>query len=101
MGTVFQVPWTRITDWDAAVADLRAADIRLAALALRDDAVSLDAYAKNRPERVALMMGSEGEGLSADALANADAIVTIPMTGGVDSLNVAAAAAVALWAMKP
>lgn len=101
MGTVFQVPWTRITDWDAAVADLRAADIRLAALALRDDAVSLDAYAKNRPERVALMMGSEGEGLSADALASADAIVTIPMTGGVDSLNVAAAAAVALWAMKP
>ncbi|HZU92400.1 MAG TPA: TrmH family RNA methyltransferase, partial [Microbacterium sp.] len=50
--------------------------------------------------RVALMMGSEGDGLSAAALASADAVVTIPMTGGVDSLNVASAAAVALWALS-
>lgn len=100
MGTVFQVPWTRMDDWDAGVADLRAAGVRLAALALSDDAVPLDVYARDRPPRVALMMGSEGDGLSAAALACADTVVTIPMTGGVDSLNVASAAAVALWALK-
>lgn len=101
MGTVFQVPWTRMTDWEAAVADLRGAGIELAALALSDDAVSLDDYAVRRAPRVALMMGSEGDGLTPAALSAADVIVTIPMTGGVDSLNVASAAAVALWALRP
>lgn len=100
MGTVFQVPWTRITDWDTAIADLHAADFDIAALALRDDAVTLDAYAADRPARVALVMGSEGDGLSREAMQGADTIVTIPMSGGVDSLNVASAAAVALWSMK-
>jgi tRNA G18 (ribose-2'-O)-methylase SpoU len=100
MGTVFQVPWTRITDWDQAVADLHAARFDIAALALRDDAVSLDAYVADRPERVALVMGSEGDGLSRTVMDRADTIVTIPMSGGVDSLNVASAAAVALWAVK-
>lgn len=100
MGTVFQVPWTRITDWESAVADLHAARFDIAALALRDDAVTLDAYAAERPERVALVMGSEGDGLSREAMSGADTVVTIPMAGGVDSLNVASAAAVALWAMK-
>jgi len=101
MGTVFQVPWTRIQDWDRAVADLHLAGIELAALALRDDAVPLDVYAAGRPSRVALLMGSEGDGLSAEALSAADTIVTIPMKDGVDSLNVAAAASVALWALRP
>lgn len=100
MGTVFQVPWTRINDWESAVADLHAARFDIAALALRDDAVTLDAYAADRPERVALVMGSEGDGLSREAMSGADTVVTIPMAGGVDSLNVASAAAVALWAMK-
>lgn len=100
MGTVFQVPWTRITDWESAIADLHAAKFDIAALALRDDAVTLDAYAVERPERVALVMGSEGDGLSREAMDGADTVVTIPMSGGVDSLNVASAAAVALWAMK-
>ncbi|NJI59217.1 RNA methyltransferase [Microbacterium oxydans] len=100
MGTVFQVPWTRITDWDAAVADLHAARFDIAALALRDDAVTLDAYVADRPERVALVMGSEGDGLSRTVIDSADTVVTIPMSGGVDSLNVASAAAVALWAVK-
>lgn len=100
MGTVFQVPWTRITDWDSAVADLHAAHFDIAALALRDDAVTLDAYVADRPERVALVMGSEGDGLSRTVLDHADTVVTIPMSGGVDSLNVASAAAVALWAVK-
>lgn len=100
MGTVFQVPWTRIDDWDAAAAELRASNVELVALALDERAVSLDAYVLDRPERVALMMGSEGDGLSQEALDSADRLVTIPMYGGVDSLNVASAAAVALWALK-
>jgi tRNA G18 (ribose-2'-O)-methylase SpoU len=100
MGTVFQVPWTRITDWESAVRDLHATGFDIAALALRDDAVPLDAYSAGRPERVALVMGSEGDGLSRAAMEGADTVVTIPMSGGVDSLNVASAAAVALWAMK-
>ena len=61
----------------------------------------LDAFAAARPDQVALALGSEGDGLSRHALASADTIVTIPMAGGVDSLNVASAAAVALWALRP
>jgi len=99
MGTVFQVPWTRIVEWDSAIADLHAAGFDIAALALREDAVTLDAYVADRPERVALVMGSEGDGLSRTVIDAADTIVTIPMAGGVDSLNVASAAAVALWAV--
>lgn len=99
MGTVFQVPWARIGDWTSAVADLHEAGFEVAALALSDDAVPLREYAANRPDRVALVMGTEGDGLSRDALDAADAVVTIPMRAGVDSLNVASAAAVALWAL--
>lgn len=98
-GTVFQVPWTRIDDWGAAVAVLRASGFEVAALALSDDAVALGAYTATRPEKVALLLGTEGAGLSRAALDAADAVVTIPMRGGVDSLNVASAAAVALWAL--
>lgn len=99
MGTVFQVPWTRIGEWADAAHQLHAHGFEIAALALRDDAVPLDDYAASRPDRIALLMGTEGEGLSADALAVADRVVTIPMGGGVDSLNVASAAAVAVWAV--
>ncbi|HWK77563.1 RNA methyltransferase [Microbacterium sp.] len=99
MGTVFQVPWTRIDETSAGLEELRSAGFAIAALALSDDAVPLDAYAADRPERVALLLGTEGDGLSHMALEAADAIVTIPMRGGVDSLNVASAAAVALWAL--
>ena len=63
--------------------------------------MALDAFAAARPEQVALVLGAEGDGLSRNALASADTIVTIPMAGGVDSLNVAAAASVALWALRP
>ncbi|WP_336633159.1 MULTISPECIES: TrmH family RNA methyltransferase [unclassified Microbacterium] len=105
MGTVFQVPWTRLPEdglggWRTGIDDLRAAGLHVAALALADDAVSLDDFAARRPAQVALVLGSEGDGLSARALAAADTVVTIPMTGGVDSLNVASAAAVALWALS-
>lgn len=99
MGTVFQVPWTRIPDWESAVADLHASGFDIAALALSDEAVTLGEYVAARPERVAVVMGSEGDGLSRTALEQADTVVTIPMSGGVDSLNVASAAAVALWAL--
>ena len=99
MGTVLQVPWTRIPEWDEAAPILHDAGFEIAALALADDAVELGAYADSAPERVALVLGSEGDGLSRRALAAADTVVTIPMLHGVDSLNVASASAVALWAL--
>jgi tRNA G18 (ribose-2'-O)-methylase SpoU len=100
MGTVFQVPWTRLPEWTEARGILHDAGLQLAALALADDAVPLDEFAANRPERVALLLGAEGDGLSRRALAAADTVVTIPMAGGVDSLNVAAASAVAIWELR-
>ncbi|GAB3450641.1 RNA methyltransferase [Phycicoccus ginsengisoli] len=101
MGTVFQVPWTRIAPWPAAIADLQAQGFTVATLALADDAVSLDELAAAPPERLALVLGTEGDGLSHHTLEAADLTVTIPMAGGVDSLNVAAAGAVAAWALRP
>ncbi|WP_127475249.1 TrmH family RNA methyltransferase [Microbacterium sulfonylureivorans] len=100
MGTVFQVPWTRLPTWTEARGILHDAGFHLAALALSDDAVALDAFREAVPGRVALMLGAEGDGLSRAALAAADTVVTIPMAGGVDSLNVAAASAVALWELR-
>jgi tRNA G18 (ribose-2'-O)-methylase SpoU len=100
MGTVLQVPWTRIPEWDAAAPILHEAGFEIAALALADDAVTLDDYAAEPPHRVALVLGSEGDGLSRRAIAVADTVVTIPMLHGVDSLNVASASAVALWALR-
>ncbi len=100
MGTVFQVPWTRLPEWREASGILSGAGFSLAALALADGAVPLDDYAAARPERVALILGAEGDGLSRRALEAADTVVTIPMEAGVDSLNVAAASAVALWALR-
>jgi tRNA G18 (ribose-2'-O)-methylase SpoU len=100
MGTVLQVPWTRIPEWDTAAPILHDAGFGIAALALADDAVTLDDYAAQPPRRVALVLGSEGDGLSRRAIAAADTVVTIPMLHGVDSLNVASASAVALWALR-
>lgn len=100
MGTVLQVPWTRLPEWSEARPLLAEAGFHIAALALADDAVSLDAFAAHPPERVAITLGAEGDGLSRSALGAADTIVTIPMLHGVDSLNVASASAVALWALR-
>ena len=100
MGTVFQVPWTRVAPWPEGVATLRDAGFTVAALALADHAVPLDALAADPPERLALVLGTEGDGLSSRTLAAVDLAVTIPMAGGVDSLNVAAAGAVAAWALR-
>jgi tRNA G18 (ribose-2'-O)-methylase SpoU len=100
MGSVLQVPWTRGEQWDVLAPQLHDAGFTIAALALDDSAVDLADFARNPPERVALVLGAEGDGLSATALEAADTVVTIPMLHGVDSLNVAAASAVALWALR-
>ena len=100
MGTVFQVPWTRLPEWSEARGILSDLGFHLAALALADDAVPLDVFARDAPERVALLLGAEGDGLSRRALEASDTVVTIPMAGGVDSLNVAAASAVAIWELR-
>jgi tRNA G18 (ribose-2'-O)-methylase SpoU len=99
MGTVLQVPWTRVGDWPSTRETLIAAGFHLAALALTDDAVDLRAFAATAPERVALVLGAEGEGLTDEAIAAADTVVQIPMAHGIDSLNVAATAAVAMYAL--
>jgi tRNA G18 (ribose-2'-O)-methylase SpoU len=101
MGAVFQVPWTRCARWPQDLDVLREAGWTTAAFCLGDGAVPLDELAADRPERLALLFGTEGDGLSAGALAAADRRVTIPMAGDVDSLNVAAASAVAFWATRP
>lgn len=101
MGTVFQVPWTRIDPWPAGAQLLRDLGFVVAALALADDAVTLDQVAAAPPARLAIVLGTEGDGLSRRTLREADLTVTIPMSGGVDSLNVAAAGAVAAWALRP
>ena len=106
MGTVFQVPWTRLETWPGGLDELRAAGFTVAALALADDAVCLDDFAAGPVmagpgSRLALVLGTEGDGLSRAAVGAADVVVRIPMAGGVDSLNVAAASAVAFWATRP
>lgn len=99
MGTVLQVPWTRVGEWQETRELLATSGFHIAALALADGAVGLREFAEHPPDRVALVLGSEGGGLTPDALAAADSIVEIPMRHGIDSLNVAAAAAVAMWAL--
>jgi tRNA G18 (ribose-2'-O)-methylase SpoU len=100
MGTVFQVPWTRVDPWPDGIGMLRDAGFVTAALALSEDAVSLDELEARTPERLAMVLGTEGDGLRPSTVAAADLVVRIPMAGGVDSLNVAAAAAVAFWATR-
>lgn len=100
MGTVFQVPWARIDPWPAGVGLLQAAGCTVAAMALAEDSITLDELERDLPERLALVLGTEGDGLRRRTIAAADLTVRIPMAGGVDSLNVAAASAVALWALR-
>jgi len=101
MGTVFQVPWTRIAAWPGGLQVLRDNGFTVAAFALTDDAMSLDDLESDQPERLAVIFGTEGDGLARRTVEGADLVVKIPMAGGVDSLNVAAASAVALWALRP
>ena len=100
MGTVLQIPWTRLPEWPEGRDVLKELGFELAALALSSDAVDLDEYAANPPDKIALVVGTEGDGLSRAALSAADTVVTIPRMHGVDSLNVASASAVALYALR-
>lgn len=104
MGTVFQVPWTRIgqtaSDWpDAGMAELARLGFKTAAFALTDDSIALDDPCLDGVDKLAMVFGTEGDGLAARTIATCDYVVRIPMANGVDSLNVAAATAVAFWAL--
>lgn len=102
MGTVFSLPWARVDDWATAVPTLRESGFTVAALALAEDAVPLPAFVdrlRHKPARVAILLGTEGDGLSRRWLDQADLAVQIPLSRGVDSLNVAAAAAIACYAL--
>ena len=101
MGTVFQVPWTRLRQWPQDLQVLKQAGFVTAALALSDDSITLDELSARNHQRLALILGTEGHGLHASTLARVDHVVRIPMGGNVDSLNVAAAAAVAFYATRP
>lgn len=100
MGTVFQVPWTRIDPWPGGVETLRELGFHVAALALDEDSVSIQEFAATAPQRTAVVFGTEGDGLKRSTIAACDSTVMIPMSGGVDSLNVAAASAVTCFALQ-
>lgn len=105
MGTIFQVPWTRIgeepSQWpDAGLRRLRNLGFRTAAMALSDDSVSIEDPRLLVEERLAIVLGTEGDGLAARTIAACDYTVRIPMAHEVDSLNVAAASAVAFWQLR-
>ena len=102
MGTVFQVPWAYLGDdvsqWpEPGMTRLRELGFRSAAMALREDSVSIDDPALMAEEKLAIVLGTEGDGLGDGTIADCDYTVRIPMSHGVDSLNVAAASAVAFW----
>ena len=98
MGTVFQVPWTYMEENWLDV--LKAAGFKTAAMALKDDSLSVDDPVLARTERLAVILGSEGDGLADVTIDGCDYTVKIPMYHGVDSLNVAAASAVAFWELR-
>lgn len=97
MGSVFLVPWTWM---DGSLGRLGELGFRTAAMALTDDSVPIDHPALAREPKLAIVMGTEGDGLARQTIAEADYVVRIPMSHGVDSLNVAAAAAVAFWQLR-
>lgn len=105
MGTVFQVPWARIgekhTDWpEKGMETLKQLDFSTAALALDDRSVSVEEEKLMAEEKLAVILGTEGHGLMSETIRRADYTVKIPMYHGVDSLNVAAASAVAFWQLR-
>ena len=98
MGTVFQIPWTRLPDnWPEI---LRQLGFKTVAMALDDKAISIDDPKLLAEERLAVVLGTEGDGLPKQTIADCDYTVCIPMGHNVDSLNVAAAAAVAFWELR-
>lgn len=101
MGTAFQIPWTyfdkQITWPMEGQAFLKEQGFQMVAMALRDDTVNIDDSGLHKEEKLAIVLGTEGEGLTSQTIASCDYTVKIPMSHGVDSLNVAAASAVAFW----
>lgn len=102
MGTVFQIPWARIgervSDWpQKGMEQLHGLGFRTAAMALSENSVNIDDERLMAEEKLAVVLGTEGDGLSVETIADCDYTVCIPMAHGVDSLNVAAASAVAFW----
>ena len=101
MGTVFQIPWTYFDKKNIWPQDgmqiLQKLGFKTAAMALRDDSVGIDDKALRSEKKLAVILGTEGDGLTSQTIANSDYTVKIPMSHGVDSLNVAAASAVAFW----
>ena len=97
MGSVFLIPWTWL---ETPLEGLRRWGFRTAAMALTNDSIPLDSPALKAEPRLALVMGTEGDGLPHETIAQADYVVRIPMAHGVDSLNVAAASAVAFWELR-
>lgn len=104
MGCVFQIPWTIMDagDWpERTMQELRSMGYRTAAMALKEDSVSLKDERLKKEEKLAIVLGTEGDGLAGRTIADCDYTVMIPMAHGVDSLNVAAASAVAFWELDP
>ena len=101
MGTVFQIPWTYIgekaADWPKDMEQLRQMGFQTVAMALREDSLGIDDKRLHEVDKLAILLGTEGEGLADETLAQCDYTVRIPMSHGVDSLNVAAASAVAFY----
>jgi len=98
MGTVFQIPWTIADNWpQPVISELQNLGFKTAAMALSDNSVSIDDPQLMAEEKLAIILGTEGDGLAQSTIADCDYTVKIPMTHGVDSLNVAAASAVAFW----
>ena len=97
MGTVFLVPWTWI---DHPIPTLHQYGFRTVAMALTDKSIALDDARLKAEQQLAVIMGTEGDGLPEQTISEADYVVRIPMAHGVDSLNVAAAAAVAFWELR-
>lgn len=105
MGTIFQVPWTRIgeraADWPhPGLERLKKLGFQTAAMALSDRAVSIENPVLQEADKLAIVLGTEGDGLAEETIARCDHTVCIPMSHGVDSLNVAAASAVAFWELR-
>ena len=105
MGTIFLVPWTQIgeskADWpEKGLKQLNSLGFKTVAMALTDNSVSIDDPVLKSEEKLAIILGTEGDGLSKTTIANTDYTVKIPMKHGVDSLNVAAAGALAFWELK-
>lgn len=98
MGTVFQIPWTYLEQ--DGLDSIRKMGFKTAAMALRDDSVSIDDPALEKEEKLAIVLGTEGDGLASSTIEGCDYTVRIPMACGVDSLNVAAASAVAFWQLR-